>query len=135
MQSKEANKLYIVDSKYKNCGRKRDVVPPNILESKPMGDRTCIRDVASCLDLAPSTIWRLIKRGEIKAYSNPLHLALIDANKVRRVEWILSLIQEDTIQRHPIYKAMYDFIHIDKKWFYLPKNAKSLSRTQRKNPI
>ena len=38
---------------------------------------------------------------------------LTDANKIRRVEWILSLIQEDTIQRHPIYKVMYDFIHID----------------------
>ena len=56
MQSKEANKPYIVDSKYINCGRKRVMMPPNMLESKPMGERTCIRDVASCLDLAPSTV-------------------------------------------------------------------------------
>ena len=56
MLTKEANKPYIVDSKYKNCGRKRVVVPPDTLESKPMGNRTCIRDVASCLDLAPSTV-------------------------------------------------------------------------------
>ena len=86
MLTKEVNKTYIVDSKYKNCGRKRVVVPPNILESKPMGNRTCIRDVVSCLDLTPSTVWRLIKRGEIKAHSNPFHPALTDANKVRRVE-------------------------------------------------
>ncbi|XP_057523913.1 uncharacterized protein LOC130803730 [Amaranthus tricolor] len=123
IQTKEANKPYIVESKYKNCGRKRVVVPPNILESRPIGEHTCIRDVATCLDLAPSTVWRLIKRGEIKAHSNPLHLALTDANKIRRVEWILSLIQEDTIQRHPIYKVMYDFIHIDEKWFYITKKT------------
>ena len=65
----------------------------------------------------------LIKRGKIKAHSNPLHPALTDANKIRRVEWILSLIQEDTIQRHPIYKAMYDFVPIDEKWFYLTKKT------------
>ena len=82
IQTKEANKPYIVESKYKNCGRKRVVVPPNILESKPMGERTCIRDVATCLDLTPSTVWRLIKRGEINAHSNPLHPALTDANKL-----------------------------------------------------
>ena len=46
-----------------------------------------------------------------------------DANKIRRVEWILSLIQEDTFQRHPIYKAMYDFIHFDENWFYLTKKT------------
>ena len=112
------------------------MVAPNILESKPIGKRTCIRDVATCLDLAPSTVWRLIKRGEIKAHSNSLHPTLTDANKIRRVEWILSLIQEDTIQRHPIYKVMYDFIHIDEKWFYLTKkNAKGLFSTQRKGPV
>ncbi|XP_057548137.1 uncharacterized protein LOC130826573 [Amaranthus tricolor] len=88
-----------------------------------MGERTCIRDVATCLNLALSTVWRLIKRGEIKAHSNPLHPALTDANKIRRVEWILSLIQEDTIQRHSIYKVMYDFIHMDEKWFYLTKKT------------
>ena len=124
MQTKEANKPYVVDSKYKNYGQKRVVVPPNILESKPMGNSTCIRDVASCLDLAPSMVWRLIKRGEIKAHSNPLYPALTNANKIRRVEWILSLIQEDTIQIHPIYKAMYDFIHIDEKCSIKPKKHK-----------
>ncbi len=88
-----------------------------------MGERTCIRDIATCLDLAPTTVWRLIQRGEIKAHSNPLHPSLTDANKARRVEWILSLIQEDTIHHHPMYKAMYDFIHIDEKWFYLTKKT------------
>ncbi|XP_057517907.1 uncharacterized protein LOC130798830 [Amaranthus tricolor] len=113
-------------NKVQNCGRKRVVVTPNIIESKPMGEHTCIRDAATCLDLSPSTVWRLIKRGKIKAHSNPLHPALTDANKIRRVEWIWSLIQEDTIQRHPIYKAIYDFIHIDEKWFYLTKKTQRI---------
>ena len=103
------------------------MVPPNVLESRPMGEHTCIRDVASCLDLAPSTVWRLIKKSEIKAHSNPLHPALTDANKLRRVEWIMSVIQEDSIQRHQIYKGMFDFIHIDEKWFYLTKKTQRVS--------
>src|SRR5688572_3759968 len=44
IQSEEANKPYVVESKFKHCGRKRVAVPPNILESRPMGERTCIRD-------------------------------------------------------------------------------------------
>jgi hypothetical protein len=63
IESKEENKPYVVDSKFRNCGRKRVEVQPNALESKPMGERTCIRDVATCLDLAPTTVWRLIQRG------------------------------------------------------------------------
>ena len=119
-----------VESKYKNCRT------PNILESKPMSNRAFIRDVATCLDLAPSMVWRLIKRGEIKTHSNPLHSVLTDAKKIRRMECILSLIQEDVIQRHLIYKAMHDFTHIDEKWFYLTKkNVKSLSSTQRKDLV
>lgn len=43
MLTKEGNKLFIVDSKYKKCWRKRVVVAPNILDSKPMGNRTCMR--------------------------------------------------------------------------------------------
>lgn len=53
-----------MDSKYNNCGKKRVVVPPNILKSKPMGNRTCIRDVASSLDSAQSMVWTLSKIGE-----------------------------------------------------------------------
>ena len=96
-----------------------------------MDERTCIRDVASCLDLAPSIVWRLIKRGEIKAHSNPLHLALTDANKVRRVEWILSLIPKNSIHMHPIYKGMFDFIHIGEKRFYLTKKTQRVYLTNK----
>ncbi|XP_057523972.1 uncharacterized protein LOC130803787 [Amaranthus tricolor] len=133
IETKEENKPYVVDSKYKNCGRKRVQVPPNVLESKPMGERTCIRDFATCLNLAPTTVWRLIRRGEIKAHSNPLHPYLTDANKARRVEWILSLIQEDTIHHHPMYKGMYDFIHIDEKWFYLTKKTQRVYLAHKEN--
>ncbi|XP_057517823.1 uncharacterized protein LOC130798740 [Amaranthus tricolor] len=133
IETKEENKPYVVDSKYKNCGRKRVQVAPNVLESKPMGERTCIRDVATCLDLAPTTVWRLIRRGEIKAHSNPLHPYLTNANKARRVEWILSLIQEDTIHHHPMYKGMYDFIHIDEKWFYLTKKTQRVYLAHKEN--
>ncbi|XP_057523968.1 uncharacterized protein LOC130803783 [Amaranthus tricolor] len=94
IETKEENKPYVVDSKYKNCGRKRFQVPPNVLESKPMGEH---------------------------------------ANKARRVEWILSLIQEDTIHHHLMYKGMYDFIHIDEKWFYLTKKTQRVYLAHKEN--
>ncbi|XP_057523753.1 uncharacterized protein LOC130803591 [Amaranthus tricolor] len=50
IQTKEANRSYVVESNYKKCGRKRVVVPPNILEFKLMGERTYIRDVTTQRD-------------------------------------------------------------------------------------
>ncbi|KAL2944131.1 putative 14.4 kDa protein in laf 3'region [Bienertia sinuspersici] len=45
-----------------------------------MEDRTCIRDLAAMLNLNPTTVWRMIKRGLIKPHTNPLHPGIKEAN-------------------------------------------------------
>ncbi|XP_056685408.1 uncharacterized protein [Spinacia oleracea] len=86
-----------------------------------MGGRTCIIDLARMLNLGPTTVWRLIKRKIIKPHSSPLHPGISEACKMARIRWALRLIMDYTIPQEPTYNNMYDFIHIDEKWFYLTK--------------
>ena len=93
------------------------------IASIQMGDKTCIRDLASKLNLAPSTVWKMIKRGELNPHTNAMHPEILEDNKLVRIHWIISLLVQDSIPIQPKYKCLYDFVHIDEKWFYLSRKS------------
>lgn len=114
---------YNVATKYFNCGRKRVQVPTESLTQVQMGKRTCIRDVATVLNTSKSTVHRLVKRGLLKPHTNSIHPGLTNTNKIARLKWILDLLIGDTPENKQVYHPMYDFVHIDEKWFHLTKKA------------
>ncbi|XP_021847229.2 uncharacterized protein [Spinacia oleracea] len=118
-KQKEALNSYVVQKKYHNCGRKRIQVTYEQVASIGMGDRTCIRDLAQMLNLGPTTVWRMVKRKLIKPHSSPLHPGISDECKMAKMRWVLRLIMDISIPYEPTYYSMFDFIHIDEKWFYL----------------
>ena len=118
-KQKAAMNSYVVESKYHKCGRKKVQVTYDSIAQIAMGDRTCIVDLARILNLGPTTVWRLIKRKIIKPHSSPLHPGISEACKMARIRWAIRLIMDYTIPQEPTYYSMYDFIHIDEKWFYL----------------
>ena len=61
----------------------------------------------------------MIKRGDVRLHTNPLHPGLQDPNMLQRVKWVLDLLVGDSPQEKREYKTMYDFVHINEKWFYL----------------
>ncbi|XP_056688461.1 uncharacterized protein [Spinacia oleracea] len=123
---------YLYESKYHNCGRKRIQVTYESIASIGMGDRTNIRDLAKMLNLGPTTVWRMVKRKQIKAHSSPLHPGISEECKMTRMRWVLSLIMDYSIPNDPTYYNMYDFIHIDEKWLNLThKNAVAAKRTSK----
>ncbi|XP_056695415.1 uncharacterized protein [Spinacia oleracea] len=101
---KAAMDSYLCESKYHNCGRKRIQVTYESIASIGMGHRTSIRDLAKMLNLGPTTICRMVKRKQIKTHSSPLHPDISEECKMARM-------------------SMYDFIHIDEKWFYLAQKC------------
>ncbi|XP_056685911.1 uncharacterized protein [Spinacia oleracea] len=88
-----------------------------------MGDRTSIRDLAKMLNFGPTTLWRMVKRKQIKAHSSPLHPGILEECKMARMKWVLGLIMDYSIPMIPHYYNMYDFINIDEKWFYLTQKS------------
>ncbi|WOG86286.1 hypothetical protein DCAR_0205487 [Daucus carota subsp. sativus] len=122
-RQKAAGQAYNMATKGHNAGRKRIQVQPNAITEINMGDRACIRDLAVQLKVSTSTANRMIKRGLIKPHTNPLHPALKDANLKQRVEWALNLLMGDTPAAKRQYYPMFNFVHIDEKWFYLSKKS------------
>ncbi|XP_021768537.1 uncharacterized protein LOC110732843 [Chenopodium quinoa] len=125
----EAKKQKQALGKYKPCtnyhlaGRKRITVPVGDITKLGIGERSCIRDVATNLNISKSTVGRMIKRGDIKAHTNVIKPPLTEANKLARLKWILGLIMGSSPWKMSRYFPMYDFVHIDEKWFKLTKKS------------
>lgn len=88
-----------------------------------MGDRTCIRDLASKLNISKTTCHRMVKNGVMRPHTNALHPGLSEMHKKTRMQWILNLLQGDTLHEKTDYYPMYDFVHLDEKWFFLTKKT------------
>lgn len=114
-KQKAAMQTYNMATNGHNSGRKRIKLLPNAVTDINMGDRTCIRDLASKLKVSSTTCSRMIKRGLIKPHTKPLHPGLNTANKLQRMAWVLDLLMGDTAATKRIYKPMFDFVHIDEK--------------------
>ncbi|KAL9674620.1 hypothetical protein QQ045_030892 [Rhodiola kirilowii] len=129
-QQENAMQSYNVTTKYHNCGRKRTQLEFEAITTLNMGDRSCIRDLASKVGVSKSTVHRLIKYGCIKPHTNSLHPGLSDEHKRTRLGWILKLLQGDTVYTKTEYCPMFDFVHLDEKWFYLTKKSQRVYLAQ-----
>lgn len=125
-----AGERYNLSTNMHNCGRKRIQVDPQQITTLQMGDRSCIRDLATKLNVSKTTVHRMIKRGLIKPHTNPLHPGLKEANMKTRLAWVLSLLHGDTPTNKHTYHSMYDFVHLDEKWFYQSKKTQRVYLAQ-----
>lgn len=46
-----------------------------------------------------------------------------EENKTTRLKFCLSMMESATIPHDPTFKAMYNIVHIDEKWFYMTKKS------------
>ncbi|XP_010669055.1 uncharacterized protein LOC104886291 [Beta vulgaris subsp. vulgaris] len=112
-----------VEGKLHLCGRKRIQIQSSDITKLSMGQRSCIRDLATLIGVSKSKIHRMVQRGLIRPHTNPLHPGLKEANKLTRLEWILKLLMGDNLLTKRKYFPMYDFVHLDEKWFYLSNKS------------
>lgn len=101
-----------------NCGRKRKDRKEKLatIRNIDVNRRTTLRALSHSIDIPLTSLWRLCKNGEIKRHSNSLKPLLTLGNQLKRLEYCLSFV-EDNGQ----FKDMFNYIHIDEKWFYITK--------------
>ena len=103
-------------------GRKKFQVDISRLCDTPLHQRTTLNVSAKALGVHRSTIARWVRRRQIKKVSNTIKPYLNDNHKLDRVRWVLSsLIIPKLIREIPKFRNMYNFVHIDEKWFCLSK--------------
>jgi len=73
--------------------------------------------------MAKSTVFRRVKEGAIRPHTNAIKPHLTEENKKARLRFCLSMIDQSTLHSNPMFIDMFNYIHIDEKWFYLSKKS------------
>jgi len=108
-----------------NCGRKRIAFDPEVIKQVDLRKRTTLKDLANELNMAKTTLWRRLQEGLLRRHTNAIKSTLTDDNKVGRVRFCLSMLDEHTVPHDPKFKVMYNVIHIDEKWFYRSRGCQN----------
>lgn len=104
-------------------GRKRIGVDINQVKEIPLYRRTNIRSLAFAMNMAKSTVFRRVKDGTLRPHSNSIKPQLTEGNKKVRLQYCLSMIDQNTIHINPMFMNMFNYVHIDEKWFFLSKKV------------
>jgi hypothetical protein len=107
--------------KTKNCGRKRVQIDRDQFRRIPFSKRSNLRDLESQLKVSKSSLHRSQKRGTIRRHSNSIKPFIKEENKIVRLKFILSMLENGTIPHDPTFKTMHNIVYIDEKWFYMTK--------------
>lgn len=97
----------------------------DMLCAVPIEKRTTIRSLSVALGMTHSTVYRLIKRGRLRALTNSIKPSLKAINKRNIIEYILSHVIPSNVESKPKFSAMYNVIHMDVKWFYMSNETQS----------
>ncbi|XP_057250602.1 uncharacterized protein LOC130591341 [Beta vulgaris subsp. vulgaris] len=110
-----------VSSKKTNSGRKPLITDEEALRAVPLKQRTTMRSFATALEVSPSTIYRLLKKGILRSHTNSIKPKLTPKHKTDRLKFILSHIIPPTVTSKPRFDCLYNMVHIDEKWFFMSR--------------
>ncbi|KAL6581619.1 hypothetical protein OROMI_007542 [Orobanche minor] len=114
-------KVDVSSRKARNCGRKRIEIDLTRVQQIELHQRTTLTSFSSALGVSCPTLYRLFKKGVLRRRSSSIKPHLKEENKISRMEFCLSMLDENTTPNDPKFKGMYNYVHIDEKWFYLTK--------------
>jgi hypothetical protein len=98
--------------KPKNSGRKRIVVDLNMVAEIPRSQRRTIRSLARALGVKKTTLHRMFTDGLLDRHSSSLKPYLKEANKKARLQFCLSMFDQQSLQNRPTFRDMRNIILI-----------------------
>ncbi|XP_058215387.1 uncharacterized protein LOC131326570 [Rhododendron vialii] len=104
-------------------GRKRVQIERSKIFSLEFKRRTNIRSLSKALEVPKSTMHRRIKEGLMRPHTNALKPDLSEEGKRSRLCFCLSMLEPSSLESQPFFKDMYNYVHIDEKWFYLTRES------------
>ncbi|KAK9705788.1 hypothetical protein RND81_07G081800 [Saponaria officinalis] len=113
-----AGKLINSDRKFTG-GQPKLNIDLEKVRSIPVRERGSIRKLAIKMNLHPSTVGRLIRKGALRSHTNAIKPLLTNANKVARIKWCLGKIVGNSLNNGQVFKDMYNVVHLDEKWFFM----------------
>ncbi|XP_026416523.1 uncharacterized protein LOC113311955 [Papaver somniferum] len=102
-------------------GRKRVEIDRDRVLAVPLNRRTCIRTLAAEIEMSTTTLHRRIKEGKVKPHTSAVRPSLNDDGKIKRLNYCIDMLDTSTFNSKPMFKDMFDYVHIDEKWFNMTK--------------
>ncbi|CAA0835537.1 Unknown protein [Striga hermonthica] len=124
-KSVNGSDVEVSSKKVRNCGRKRIEVDLSRIQQIEWHQRTTLTSLSNALGVSYFKLYTLFKRGVLRRHSSAIKPHLKDENKISRLEFCLSMLDESTKSNEPKFKEMYHYVHIDEKWFYLTKKEQT----------
>lgn len=114
-------------SRKKRSGRPSSIEADwaGIVEALPPKRRKSWRRWAQIAGISLSTCWRWAKQKGFKGVTVRLKPKLSEQHKLARMSYVLQQVV-DIEARHPVYKDLFDRLHIDEKHFHLMPNGRTL---------
>ncbi|XP_050229431.1 uncharacterized protein LOC126678580 [Mercurialis annua] len=122
-QAKQTENGGVSHKKTGNCGRKKVEIDLELIRSVPLHKRTSLESLACSINMSKNRVFNLLKSGAIRRHSNAIKPFLKEENMRARLQFCISMLNESSIPHDPIFKGMYNIIHIDEKWFYMTKKS------------
>jgi DNA invertase Pin-like site-specific DNA recombinase len=116
----------VQSTKPMNCGKKKIQADFAPLAEIPLNERSTIRAIVSKIGMKKSTVHKRFKEGNLRRHSNCLKPSLREDNKRDRLNWCLSMLEEDSLPNQPKFKYLDNVIHVDEKWFYMTKKCRNI---------
>uniref|UniRef100_A0ACD5XP25 Uncharacterized protein n=1 Tax=Avena sativa TaxID=4498 RepID=A0ACD5XP25_AVESA len=112
----------VSNQKKGNVGRKKKDPDLPRVATIPLNKRKTIRGLARSLGVSHSTLHLRFQLGDLTRHSSRLKPLITPANKLKRLEFCVSMLDEDQLTTpRPFFKKMDNIVHIDEKWFYMTK--------------
>ncbi|XP_026436146.1 uncharacterized protein LOC113334008 [Papaver somniferum] len=102
-------------------GRKRVEIDRDRVLAVPLNRRTCLCTLAAEIEMSTTTLHRRVKEGKVKPHTSAVRPALKDDGKIKRLNYCIDMLDTSTFDSKPMFKDMYDYVHIDEKWFNMTK--------------
>ncbi|KAE8777277.1 hypothetical protein D1007_50045 [Hordeum vulgare] len=106
----------VSSNKKGNVGRKRKELDLARTATVSLSRRRTIRSLARCLGVPRSTLHDRFQLKELKRITNTVKPFLKPANKIARLKFCISMMDEHSISTpYPSFKSMNNMVHIDEK--------------------
>ncbi|KAE8809939.1 hypothetical protein D1007_13400 [Hordeum vulgare] len=117
-QLDSSQEVDVSNKKKGNSGRKRKQLDLSRTATTPLNRRRTTRSLAKWLGVPRLTLHDRFQLKELNRITNTIKPSLKPANKIARLEFCISMMDEKWISTPwPSFKSMNNMVHIDEKWY------------------
>ncbi|GJM86927.1 hypothetical protein PR202_ga02830 [Eleusine coracana subsp. coracana] len=119
----QGNVVDVKSRKRGRSGRKETPIDLEPLRNIPLNERMTLDEVSRRLHVGKAKLIRYMRKGLLRRHSNNIKPYLTEANKKTRLQWCVNMIDQESTSNDQRFKALFDHVYIDEKWFFLTQNS------------